>query len=251
MPNLIDVHSHLQFAAFDSDCDEVIQKALKKGIWVINSGSQKQTSKKAIEIAGKYPEGVYASVGLHPIHTEASYYDIQEFGEKNQSNQKLLGEGEVFDYSYYKELGLNPKTVAIGECGLDYNITNGIPLAIEKKEKQKDVFIAQIKLANEIKKPLVIHCRNANQETAYLDLINILKQYRGLLLDVPGAIHFFSGSKEDADILIKMGFYFSFGGIITFSKRYAELADFIPLERTLLESDAPYVAPKDTLNLLI
>ena len=122
--------------------------------------------------------------------------------------------------------------VAIGECGLDYyRLTPGT------KKKQKEVFEKQIELAQEIKKPLMIHCREA-----FADLIAILRVSR-LTLPAPGIVHFFSGTKEDAAKLMELGFSFSFGGVITFAREYEKLIKYIPLEKILLETDAPYVAP--------
>jgi len=228
---LFDVHTHTQFAAFAEDQDAVIQRALDAGVWMINVGTQKDTSAKAVEVAQKYPEGVYATVGLHPIHTEKSYHDAQEFGDSTEA-KSFTSRGEEFAYDYYKNLAKDQKVVAIGECGLDY-----YRLGEETKKKQQEIFIKQIELAAELKKPLMIHCRNA-----FGDLIHILDtKYK--ILDTLGIIHFFTGTKEDARNLLDMGFSFSFGGVITFTRDYDESIKYIPLERILLETDAPYVTP--------
>src|SRR3989344_2248276 len=116
MPKLIDSHTHLQFSAFKQDRNQVIEKALSDNIWLINVGTQKDTSLKAIEISEKYQKGVYATVGLHPIHTQKSYFDPQEF----DGNGGFTSLGEKFDYEFYKKLAVHPKVVAIGETGLDY-----------------------------------------------------------------------------------------------------------------------------------
>lgn len=254
IPRLFDVHTHVQFHAFKDDADLVMQKALNAGIWTVNVGTQKDTSEGAIKLAEKYQEGVYATVGLHPIHTEASYHDAKEFGASEDAKGftpplKLTGEqsarfaqststagftsrGEDFDYNYYKKLAEHQKVVAIGECGLDY-----YRLEENTKEKQKKAFLQQINLAQEVKKPLMIHCRNA-----FKDLIEILKA-EGSKLESKGIIHFFSGTKENAKELLDLGFSFSFGGVITFTRDYDEVVRYIPLERIVLETDAPYVAP--------
>ena len=244
-PIFIDVHTHIQFAAFEDDREEVIKRALDNNIWLINVGSQKETSKKAVDIAQKYSKGVYATVGLHPIHTVKSYYDSQEIeGEK-----RFVARGEEFDYDYYKNLALNSKVVAIGECGLDfYRITNN---ESRIKNLQEEIFIKHIKLAKELNKPLMIHCRAERDQSpaqrddhnAFKDLIQILNSNLQLLNSPPGIIHFFSGSIEEAKKLLEMDFYFSFGGVITFGSNYDEIVKFIPLEKILLETDAPYVAP--------
>ena len=126
-----------------------------------------------------------------------------------------------------------PKVVAIGECGFDY-----YRLGEETKEKQKAVFLQQIELASEIKKPLMIHCRQA-----FGDLVEVLNSKFQILNSPPGIVHFFSGTKDDAQNLLDMGFSFSFGGVITFARDYDEVIKYIPLERISLETDAPYVAP--------
>jgi TatD DNase family protein len=241
---LIDVHTHIQFAAFTEDWEETIKRSLAVDTWLINSGTQKNTSKKAVDIAERYAEGVYATVGLHPIHTGTSVYDLQELGDSGEG--KITAKGEEFDYDYYRRLSKHPKVVAIGECGLDFAVwvrKDGKKQCSageieEIKEKQKAVFIRQIELAGELKKPIIVHCRDA-----YPELIKILKDSLKSLPDSPGVIHFFSGNEEEARELLEMGFCFSFGGIITFAERYAELVRLIPLEKILLETDAPYVTP--------
>ncbi|OHA07790.1 MAG: hypothetical protein A2934_02860 [Candidatus Sungbacteria bacterium RIFCSPLOWO2_01_FULL_47_10] len=266
-PKLFDVHTHTQFAAYADDADVVIRRSLQGEVWMVNVGTQKDTSRAAIETAHQYAEGVYATVGLHPIHTEASYHDEKELGapplssadSRELANESLKGfksREEIFDYTYYKKLAQDPKVVAIGECGLDYAVfireqgerlqkrasaeafgEGGLPIE-KRKKKQAEVFLKHVDLAREIKKPLMIHCRNA-----FNDLIQILNAEYRIHNIPPGIIHFFSGTKEDAKKLLELGFSFSFGGVITFARDYDESIRFIPLDRILLETDAPYVAP--------
>lgn len=236
IPRLVDSHTHVQFAAFKKDEDEVIKRALGAGIWMINVGTQKDTSVKAVDIANKYPEGLFATVGLHPIHTEKSYHDEQELGVMHDELGGFTSRGEGFDYDFYKDLARDLKVVAIGECGLDYyrimNSGSGI-------KKQKDAFVKQIELAKDLEKPLMVHCRNA-----FGDLIEILNSYFSVHnVRRPGVMHFFSGTIEDAKTLLDMGFSFTFGGVITFARDYDEIIKYIPLDRILLETDAPYVSP--------
>jgi len=226
MPQYIDIHSHVNFNAFDADREEVIKRALENDTWVINVGTQIDTSRKAIEIAEKYKEGVYAIVGLHPIHTSASFHDKHEFGEEGK---EFTSRGEIFDKEKYRELLQNPKVVGIGECGLDY-----YRLDSDSIEKQKEAFIAQIELANEFNKPLMLHIRQA-----YQDALAILKEHT----KVKGNIHFFAGSLEEAKAFIELGFTLSFTGVITFTHDYDEVIKNIPLEMIMSETDAPYVAP--------
>lgn len=232
-PRFFDVHTHIQFAAFDADRDAVIHRALDAGVWMVNVGTQIDTSKAAIELARRYPKGLYATVGLHPIHTSKSFHDAHELGG-GEAAKGFSSRGEEFDYNTYKKLAEDPKVVAVGECGLDYFRVNDE----DAKKKQKETFLAQIELAKEVKKPLMIHCRNA-----FNDLINLLTTHYSLLTNPPGIIHFFSGTKDDARQFLEMGFSFTFGGVITFTRDYDEVIKMIPLDKILSETDAPYVAP--------
>lgn len=230
-PHLFDVHTHLQFAAYAEDRDAVIRRTLEGSVWFVNVGTQKDTSVAAVELAHTY-DGVWATVGLHPIHTEKSYHDSQELGDSEEA-RGFTSHGEVFEYEYYKKLAGDPKVVAIGECGLDY-----YRLEPETKRLQAEIFEQQIALSGEVKKPLMIHCRNA-----FSDLIDILVACRISRVTSPGIVHFFSGSIDDARKLLDLGFSFSFGGVVTFAKEYHEKVSFVPLDRIVLETDAPYVAP--------
>ena len=231
-----DAHAHVQFAAFTSDFHEVINRALECGVGMVNVGTQKDTSCRAVELAHNY-KNVYAAVGLHPIHTSKSYHDVQELGDTSKA-KGFTSRGEEFNHDYYKELALDPKVVAIGECGFDlYRSEQGRDREVQI-EMQKKAFIKQIELAGEVRKPLMIHCRSA-----FRDLIETLNTKYRILNSPPGIIHFFSGTKEDAKQLLDMGFYFTFGGVITFVRDYDEVIDMIPLDRILSETDAPYVTP--------
>lgn len=242
-PHLFDVHTHTQFAAYADDKDAVIQRALDAGVWMVNVGTQQDTSSAAVETAHQYPEGVYATVGLHPVHTEKSYHDAQELGapifgadtsEKDVAHVwGFTSRGEEFDFEYYKKLAQDPKVVAIGECGLDY-----YRLGEETKGRQKDAFLKQIALAQDVRKPLMIHCRNA-----FADLIDTLVSCRMSLVSRPGIVHFFAGTVDDAKRLLDLGFSFSFGGVITFARDYDEVVRYIQIERIVLETDAPYITP--------
>lgn len=252
MPKYIDIHSHVNFKAFDEDRDAVIKRALENDTWVINVGTQIDTSKKAVDMAHEYEEGVYAIIGLHPIHTGASYHDEKELGE---GGVEFTSRGEIFNKDAYRELLKDPKVVGIGECGLDYYRCDK-----ESIEKQKKAFIEQIELANEFNKPLMLHIRNqpapdqkgglagnpdlsaqAGDKTlsAYQDALEILKQYS----KVKGDVHFFAGSVKDAKDFTDFGFTLSFTGVITFTKDYDEVIKNTPLEMIMTETDAPYVTP--------
>ena len=232
LPKLFDVHTHAHFSAFEADSAKVIERAIDSGVWLANVGTQRDTSENAIKVAEGYREGVWATVGLHPTHTAQSYHDSKELGG-GESARGFTSRGETFDYEFYKQLASHNKVVAIGECGLDY-----YRLSEETKKLQKEIFIRHIELAKEAGKPLMVHCRNA-----FADLIEILTSNRELLNDVPGIIHFMTGTKDDAKKLMKLGFSFSFGGVITFARDYDEVIRYVPNENILLETDAPCVAP--------
>src|SRR3989344_2349259 len=122
----IDIHAHVNFSAYDSDREEVLERAREAGVVVINVGTQKDTSLKAIELAQMH-DGVYAIVGIHPIHTDKSFHDEKEFGPSVASasagkagNKEFISRGEIFDIELYRNMAKHPKVVAVGECGLDY-----------------------------------------------------------------------------------------------------------------------------------
>jgi len=233
---LIDSHSHLNFAAFEEDADEVVSRCLKDNIWMINVGTQYSTSKKAVEIAKKYDEGVFASVGLHPIHLETGLVKIKNDSEEVQ----IKSREEDFDYEKYKELVSSSKVVAIGEIGLDYWYKPKTKKRLaEFKERQKEIFLKQIRFAKELNLPVIIHCRLAHDE-----ILDILPS------SLRGVIHCFTGNKEQAKKYLEKGFYIGLNGII-FKLDLDEVVKEIPLERILIETDCPYLSPpafKDKRN---
>jgi TatD DNase family protein len=244
-----DAHTHVNFRAFNSDYREVIERAREAGVGMVNVGTQRDTSSRAVELTREYGH-LYAAVGLHPIHTSASYHDEQELSISiNQPNQHqsaargFMSRAEEFDYEYYKKLASDPKVVAIGECGLDY-----FRLGVDSKEeieRQKQAFRAQVELARELKKLLMIHARaSAGTDDAYEDLLGILEK-----VGFPGKaiFHFYAGSPQMAEKLLTTSYggetYFTFGGVITFVRDYDKVINLIPAERILSETDAPYVTP--------
>ncbi len=229
---LIDIHAHVNFNAFRDDGDAVVSRALADGIGMILVGSQYDTSLRAVEYAERYAGGVWSAVGLHPIHVGGEIYvdakEISALGVPGFSSRP-----EEFDYAKYKKLATHPKTVAIGECGLDYFRSGGTEA---EKEKQFEVLRLHIRLARDVKKPLIIHCRNA-----YDDLHKILiEEGAG---EVGGTIHFFAGTWADAQKFLDIGFGISFTGVITFARDYDESIIKAPLDKIMVETDAPYVAP--------
>jgi TatD DNase family protein len=234
MPKYVDIHSHVNFIAFDADRDEVIKRALENDTWVINVGTQIDTSRKAVEMASSYESGVYAIIGLHPIHTGASFHDVKELGE---GGKEFTSRGESFDKDAYRALIKDPKVVAIGECGLDYYRCDTEYIEIQKKN-----FIEQIELANEFGKPLMLHIRNNKDKpefNAYFDALEILKKHS----KVKGDVHFFAGGLAEAKAFVDFGFTLSFTGVITFTTDYDEVIKQTPLDMIMSETDAPYVSP--------
>lgn len=232
---LIDSHAHAQFAAYDADRGEVMRRALENGVGIINVGTLFSTSLAAVRLAEKYKHGVWATVGFHPGHAgESSHHDPWELAEES---------GDIFDYRRFLELAKSPKVVAVGECGLDYYRIKNYESRI--KEKQEKVFVEQIELALEIGKPLTIHCRpSAGSEDAYDDAFRILNSY--FLIhnsSLRGVMHFFVGSPDTAKKFLDFGFYISFAGPITFASEYEDVVRSVPIDRILVETDAPYASP--------
>ena len=244
MSEFFDAHTHVQFSAYDADREAVISRAKDAGVRFVNVGTQKDTSRRAVELAEQH-EDIFAVTGLHPVHTSRSFHDADELGG-GEAAKGFTSRGEIFDAAYYRELALHPKTLAIGECGLDYFHFNEDESRDEQIKKQKDAFLAQIALAAEVKKPLMIHCREA-----FPDLISILRAEPSIRGSKnPGIIHFFTGTAAETQDLLDLGFSFTFGGAITFPPRkketenqYHEIIREIPIDRILSETDAPYVAP--------
>jgi TatD DNase family protein len=205
---LIDTHAHLNFKAYKDDSDEVIQRALTSDTWMINVGSQYKTSERAVEMAEKHEKGAYAAVGLHPIHVDS----------------------EEFDKEKYKGLAKNSKVVAIGETGLDYyHIVDE-----EARKRQKLLLQQHLKLAKELNKPIILHCRKA-----YDDLLSELEGIK-----LPGVVHCFLGRWNQAEQFLKMGFYLGFTGVVTYSRDYDKVIKNTPLNKILIETDCPYLTPE-------
>jgi TatD DNase family protein len=223
-----DTHTHVNFAAFKDDQDATVKRALDANTWMINVGTQTDTSRSAVELAKKYPEGVFAAVGLHPVHTYQQMLDEEESHFKSRA--------ESFIDSDYESM-LSDKVVAVGECGLDYFRLppNEDPVKIKKLQKQE--LVKQLEFAKKHGLPVIIHCRDA-----YEDLLDILKhEYAGM----PGVMHSFTDTWDTAKKFIDFGFYVALNGILTFDKtgKLAEVVEKTPFERLLTETDAPYLTP--------
>jgi len=225
---LFDTHTHVNFSGFKEDADATVKRALDAGTWMVNVGTQADTSKEAADMTLKYNQGVFATIGLHPVHTYQQMLDEEESHFKSRA--------ESFDETYYASI-LNEKVVAVGECGLDYfRLPPGVDEAAIKKLQQAE-FKKQLAFAKQHQLPVVIHCREA-----YDDVLNILKSdYAGL----PGIVHSFTDTWDTAKKFLDLGFYVALNGILTFDKtgKLAEVAKNTPLDMLLTETDAPYLTP--------
>ena len=154
---IIDTHSHINFKAYDKDREEVIKRTRDEGVVCIDVGTKYETSKLAIELAEKN-EGIYAAIGMHPIHIKTDLMKLK-MDEEEGAFEPL---GEEFDKEKYKELAKSKKVVAIGEIGLDYYYKPKSKTKTEQfKQKQKEIFIQQLEMAEELNLPVIIHCRMA------------------------------------------------------------------------------------------
>ncbi|MCM3762598.1 TatD family hydrolase [Alkalihalobacillus oceani] len=208
---LFDTHVHLNADQFEDDLDEVLTRARKAGVTnMVVVGFDEKTIKRALELVERYEE-LYAAVGWHPV-------DAVDMTDKH--------------LAWLEELSSHPKVVALGEMGLDYHWDKS------PKDVQKEVFRKQIRLAKKVKLPIIIHNREADQ-----DIVDLLKEEGAG--EVGGIMHCFGGSVEIARQCLDMNFYISLGGPVTFknARRPKEVAQAIPLDRLLIETDCPYLAP--------
>lgn len=206
--NIFDTHSHYDDAQFDADRNDLLKSLPQKGvIGVVSCGCDPESTRFNAGLAEQY-DYIYFAAGLHPENLEGLRMDDLDEIER-----------------YAKE----EKCVAIGEIGLDYH------WMASSKEVQKEFFAAQCELANKLDMPVIVHDREAHTDT-----LAILKQYRP-----KGVLHCFSGSAETAKEIVKMGMYIGLNGVATFknARKSIEAAKAIPIERLVLETDCPYLAP--------
>ena len=207
---LFDTHAHYDDESFDADRDAVLTALPEQGVGLIlNPGCDVESSRKAVRYAAAYPH-VYAAVGIHPEN---------------------CGGCTAGDLDAIRALAQQPKTVAIGEIGLDYYWAENPP-----RDFQQQVLRQQLALARELALPVIIHDREAHADT-----LAIVREFPG----VTGVFHCFSGSPEMARELLKMGWYLGFDGPVTYknARRAPEVAAVTPLDRMLIETDSPYMTP--------
>ena len=208
---MIDTHAHIDFECYENKIDEILNNAKNNGIEkIIIPGVRPKEYKKIINLIEKY-DFLYGAVGVHPSET----------GEYNEEVRSQI-----------LELAKHPKIVAVGEIGLDYYWDK------TTIDAQKKMFIEQINIAKEVGKPILVHDRDAHEDT-----LTILKETQAG--DVGVVMHCFSGSVEFAQQCVKEGYYIALGGVVTFknAKKPKEVAQKIPLEKLLLETDSPYLTP--------
>ena len=204
-----DTHAHYDDEAFDLDRDAVLSSLPENGVGLaLNPASNMASSRLCVELSEKYPF-LYAAVGVHP-------HDTKEMTDASLDELRSLASNE--------------KVVAIGEIGLDYHYD------FSPREVQRARFREQLELARELRLPAIIHEREACE-----DCLNIVSDFP----DVRGVFHCFSGSRETAEIILKQGWYLSFTGVITFknARRSHEVIENMPLDRLMIETDSPYLAP--------
>jgi TatD DNase family protein len=206
---LFDAHSHLQSRQFDADRAEVLHHMKEQGVGSVVIGTDLEMSKSALALAAGH-DFLWAAVGLHPNDNKDEHFDI----------------------SKYEELAQDPKVVAIGECGLDYFRSGNTP---EEKLEQKARFVAQGNLAQKLNKALIIHCRDAHEDM----LITLGEQQ----WDMPIVIHFCTVTGEIAQRYLDIGCYLSFPGPVTYADMYDDSIKAAPLDKILVETDAPFAAP--------
>ncbi|RLC38695.1 hydrolase TatD [Candidatus Falkowbacteria bacterium] len=233
----IDTHAHVNFSFFKNDADKVIQNALNENTWIINVGVDYKTSKRTLEYANKYEKGVFAAVGLHPMHLAS----IRAQGD----DYDFTTRGEEFNYDIYEKLAKFEKAVAIGEVGLDYYHLENSEDINKQKDKQKHAFKLQLMLARRLDLPVIIHCRQAHD-----DLIDILSDFRKENIElIPknkpwGVMHCFSGDEDLAWKYFSLGMLISFTGLITFSRQWDDLIRKLPHDKFMIETDCPFMTPE-------
>lgn len=224
MTPIFDTHAHYDDRAFDEDREAVLESLPKKGIArVVNVGASLASCRRSLALAEKY-DFIYASAGIHPNET----------GElESLSLQHSLETSEDMEYpGNLKAMCCHRKCVAVGEIGLDYYWDK------PDREIQKKWFVRQLHLAKECQLPVIIHSRDAAKDT-----VDIMKAEKAE--ETGGVVHCFSYTKETAGIFLDMGFYIGIGGVLTFqnARKLKEAAEYIPMDRIVLETDCPYLAP--------
>ncbi len=224
LPRFFDIHAHVNAAQFDSDRTEVLVRMHEAGVWSIQVGTDRKSSQDVAMMASLSDNGVYASIGIHPIDDRS----------------------ESFDEPFFTDMMTGRNVVAIGECGLDYSRLSDVSDIVVEKARQRELFEAQIDFALAHDLPLMIHCRDSDKKLAdaHRDVIAILANRKKFaVVHLRGNIHFFSQTIDIAREYFALDFTISFTGVITFSHEYDEVIRLAPLDRIMSETDCPYVTP--------
>lgn len=221
--SFFDSHAHLDFEPLSKEKEAVVERAYKAGVEkILNVGASLRGSEASVKIANDFPN-IYASVGIHPHEAEVTD-DVEGAVER------------------LRNLAANEKVVAIGEIGLDFFVPEGEDRRVNKT-KQKELFEAQLKLAAELKKPVIIHTRDAEEQT-----FSILKSNVQNLNSCPGVVHCYTGGPDFVKKLLDLNFYIGFTGFVTFDQtkfdHIREAVKLVPIEKLLVETDAPFLAPE-------
>ncbi|NTW27079.1 MAG: TatD family hydrolase [Candidatus Moranbacteria bacterium] len=231
---LFDTHAHVNFNAYKDDGEEVLRRCLANGMSVVNVGSQFSTSKRAVEYAHLFDDNAYAAVGIHPVHLKKGSFTHHDPGELTE--EEIPTTGEKFEYEKYLKLAKDEKVVAIGEIGLDYHhFEEGDDIEF-LKNLQKETLLEFIRLANDVQKPVMLHCWDG-----YDDLLEILEKYP---VDKKGIVHSFIGSYKTANKFIQLGYMIGMNGIVTYGDSYDRLIKEIELKDIVIETDCPYLTPR-------
>lgn len=248
---LFDTHTHVNFQPFQADYQSVLQTALDAGILMNNVGSQWESSLRSVQIADEFDYGVWASVGLHPIHL---FSDVTEEQTIEGTPQMIRTRAEQFDVDRYRTLAQSSKKViAIGECGLDYYHFERANLQDRRQEliqQQITVLKQHIELALELDLPVIFHCRDAaihdsERIQAFEDMITVIAQYQTNHKPLRGVIHCYTGLASSIPTFLDLGMFIGYTGIVTFDNATEVRAavQATPIDRILLETDAPYLSP--------
>src|SRR3989344_41834 len=224
--SIFDSHCHPQMEQYDNDRDEMLKRAKDAGVFMICVGTDLETSKKGIELAEKN-DNIWATVGHHPN-------DIPD--DLSQS------------FMIYHKALRNSKVVGIGEVGLDYYRTP----ESEKQEIKKEILVKFLDLAMEYNKPVILHSRDSVKGSTgrvHADMISIIENWKLKIENSArpwraGVAHSFTGNIDDARKYLDLGFYLGFNGILTFARQYDDIVKYAPIDRILLETDAPFLSPE-------
>jgi len=229
MPRLIDTHAHLDSDIYARELDHIVKRAHDDGIWIVTIGNDYESSVRAVALAERYPEGVYAAIGLHP----------------SKVDDNAFAEDKLVDFELFRKLAAHPKVVALGETGLDYadvaeepRIAVAHQEAMRIKHNQRTAFGAFLQLSREFRLPLMLHCREAHEE-----MLGMLEDWSeaSVGFDARGIVHCFSGTWQQARRYYNLDFGISFTGTMAHGAYQVDILKKSPESRIAVESDCPFL----------